>query len=118
MVTITNFKTAVNAEGEEFNLLVVQGGVESVKSQETGRFYLTAKKATVSSTFDKRTCEGLIGTQMPGGIQRTEVEPFTFIDEQTGEEITLSHRWEYNPQLQTMEEAVLGDVNAQELVIA
>ena len=118
MVTIINYKSATNADGQEFYLLVVQGGVESVLSKESGRFYLTAKKATVSSTFDERTCESLIGTKMPGGVQKVEVDPYSFVVEETGEEITLNHRYEYNPQLQSMEEAVLGDVNAQEPAIA
>jgi len=118
MISIVNFKAATNAEGQEFIMLQVQGGVETVLSQETGRYYLTARKAYVSSTFDKRTAESLIGTQMPGGIRREEVEPYSYVIEETGEEITLSHRWVYDPQLQSMEEAVFEDHSSQEMVIA
>lgn len=108
MVTITDYKTATNADGEEFYMLVLQGGVESVLSKESGRFYLTARKATVTTTFNEVTCKSLIGQQLPGGIERQEVDPYTYINEDTGEAIQLSHRYHYNPNLQSMEEAVYG----------
>ncbi len=114
MVTISNFKSAINAEGEEFFLLELLGGVESVQSKETGRIYLTARKATVSSTFNESTCQSLIGTKMPGTIQRVEVEPYAYVIQDTGEEITLSHRYEYDPN-PSLEETVLERTN--ELVL-
>lgn len=109
MVTIIDYKSATNAEGEEFFMLIVQGGVEAVQSKETGRFYLTARKATVSTTFNQATCQSLIGTKLPGGVERHQVEPYTYVVEETGEEIVLSHRYSYNPDHQTMEEAVFGE---------
>ncbi len=115
MVTITNYKPAINAEGDEFYMLIVQGGVESVQSKETGRFYLTAKKATVSSTFDEQTCKSLIGTKIPGAVERVKVDPYSYVIEETGEEVELSHRYEYNPVVQSMEEAVFE--SAQELAL-
>jgi hypothetical protein len=118
MVKIITYKSATNAEGEEFFMLVVQGGVESVLSKETERFYLTAKKATVSSTFDEETCRGLVGTQLPGGIERVEVDPFTYVDEETGEQFELDHRNVYNPELITMEEAVLETAPQKPLEVA
>jgi len=119
MVTISNYSEAKNAEGESFFLLEVQGKVEFVKSQTSGRMYATARKTKISSTFDERTCQSLIGQQLPGGIEKVNVEPYSYVIEETGEEIQLSHRWEYNPNLQTMEEAIMGEqLNAQERVIA
>ena len=108
MVTIINYKTATNSDGEEFFLLQVMGGVESVVSKETGKTYLTARKATVSTTFDEITCQGLIGQKLPGGVKRVEVEPYSYVIEATGEEIELSHRYEYDSSMQSMEEAVIG----------
>ena len=110
MVTISNFKASVNKEGQEFFLLQLMGGVESIQAKETGRFYLTAKKATISCTFDEKTCQSLIGTQLPGTIQKVEVAPYTYIVEETGEEIQLAHRYEYNPS-PSMEETVLERTN-------
>lgn len=115
MVTVINYKKAMNAEEQEFFLLVVQSGVQSVVSQETGRVYLTAKKATVSSTFDEQTCKGLIGTKLPGNVEKKEVEPYSYVIKETGEEISLKHRYEYNPNLQTTEEAINSKADVQQV---
>ena len=42
MVTIIGFQKRTNAEDQEFNVLVLQGGVELLKSSESGQFYATA----------------------------------------------------------------------------
>lgn len=110
MVTISNYKSATNAEGEAFFMLILLGGVESVQSKETGRFYLTAKKATISSTFDEATCQSLVGTKLPGSIIKEEVDPYDYVIPETGEEIQLSHRYSYNPN-PSMEETVLESTN-------
>ena len=70
MVTITDFKPMQRADGETFFGLVVQGGVEAVKSQETERTYLTARTAVVACTFNQKVCETLIGTQLPGRVEK------------------------------------------------
>ena len=106
MVTITNYKSATNAEGKEFFMLELMGGVESVQSKETGRFYFTARRATISTTFNEATCRSLLQTKMPGGIEKVAVDPYSYTLPETGESIQLSHSWVYNPNLQTMEEAV------------
>ena len=106
MVTIINYKNSQTTEGKEFFSLVVQGGVETVQSKETGRFYLTSRRATVSSTFNEETCKSLLQTKMPGAIEKVQVEPYEYTIEESGEVITLEHSWRYNPQLQSMEEAV------------
>ncbi len=116
MVSIINYKSATNADNEEFFLLQVMGGVESVISKETGRAYLTARKATVSTTFDEETCKGLVGQKLPGGIEKVETEPYMYTIEATGEEIELSHRYQYNSSLQSMEEAVNESANNLALV--
>ncbi|WP_233266011.1 hypothetical protein [Formosa sp. L2A11] len=73
----------------------LQGGIEMVLSKVTGNFYATAKKAYIPSTFDEQVCTGLIGTEMPGSIIKEDCEPFEYVVKETGEEITLSHRWVY-----------------------
>ena len=72
MVRIIDFKVRMNGEGEPFNALIVQGGVELVKSQETGLYYATAKKASIPSTFDVKTCESLIGQELDGSVQKAD----------------------------------------------
>src|SRR5690606_40836235 len=69
-----------------------------VCSSDLGMFYATAKKAIIPSTFDEITCKGLIGTQIPGSIEKQECEPYEYVVQETGEEIILSHRWVYVPE--------------------
>jgi hypothetical protein len=108
MVTIVDFVKRKNNKGEEFNALILQSGIEIVKSQDSGRYYATAKKASITSTFDDATCQGLIGTQIQGSIQRVESEPFPFTVQNTGEVVTLTHRWVYLKEGETMEEKVVA----------
>jgi len=56
------------AENKEFFVLEVSDGIEIVLSKTTGMYYATSKKATITSTFD------------------------------TGEIITLSHRYVYRAE--------------------
>ncbi len=95
MVRIINYKLRDKEDGTSFFVLELQGGIEMVQSKETGNFYATAKKAFIPSTFDEQTCTSLIGTEMAGSIIKEECEPFQYVVKETGEEITLSHRWVY-----------------------
>jgi hypothetical protein len=109
MVTIIDFSKRKNQKGEEFNALVLVSGIELVKSHTTGRYYATAKKTSIASTFDEATCRSLIGTEIPGSIQRVESEPFEFTLQSTGEVLTLNHRWVYLKEGETIEEKVVAD---------
>ena len=110
MVRIINYKQRDKEDGTSFFVLELQGGIEMVKSKETGNFYATAKRAFLPSTFDEQTCSALIGTEMDGRIHREVCEPFSYVIKETGEEVTLSHRWVY-----TSKEAVKPNeaVNSQ-----
>jgi len=98
MVRIINYKQRDKDDGTSFFVLELQGGIEMVKSKETGNFYVTAKKAFIPSTFDEDVCASLVGTQMPGGIVKEVCEPFNYTVKETGEEITLNHRWVYKSE--------------------
>jgi hypothetical protein len=95
MVRIINYVKRQNKDGEDFFPLVLQGGLQIVKSQETGRCYATVKQAAMSSTLDEDTCKSLIGEEIPGSIAKVECEPYEYALPDTGEVITLTHRWEY-----------------------
>lgn len=96
MVTIIDYKAYQREEdGTEFFALVVQGGVEAVKSQETGRTYLTVRKTQVSCTFDEETCKALKGTQIPGEVKKVETEPYEYVVPETSEIIMLSHSYRF-----------------------
>jgi hypothetical protein len=98
MVRIVNYQKRTTEEGKEFFTLELQGGVEIVKSQETGKNYMTARKASMSCTFDEQTCQSLIGTELPGSVKKVECENYSYTIKETGEIITLSHRFEYVEQ--------------------
>ena len=98
MVRISNYIKRTTEEGKEFYILELQGGIEVVKSRETGKNYMTARKASMSCTFDELTCQSLIGTELPGSVRKVECEEYSYTIKDTGEIITLSHRFEYVEQ--------------------
>ena len=103
MVKIIGYKERHREDGTSFYILELQGSIEMVKSITTGSFYATAKKAYITSTIDEQTCSDLIGTQMEGSIVKEKCKPFTYTVKETGEEITLEHKWMYKPK-ETIEE--------------
>lgn len=114
MVTIIDYKKRVSKEGEEFNALIVQGGLEMVKSQETGRFYATAKKCSITSTFTDEVCQDMIGTKIPGKVKKVYCEPYNFNIPDSDEIIELNYRWEYQPEED--ESTSTNGVTAEELM--
>ena len=98
MVRIVNYQKRTTEEGKEFFTLELQGGIEVVKSQETGKSYMTARKASMSCTFNELTCQSLIGTELPGSVRKVDCEEYAYTIKDTGEVITLSHRFEYVDQ--------------------
>jgi len=97
MVKITDYKKRV-AKNEEFFVLEVTGGIEMVMSKSTGMYYATAKKASFPCTFTEEICKSLIGTEMEGSIVKRRCEPYTFVIEETGEQVTLNHRYLFIPE--------------------
>ena len=106
MVEIIGFQKRTNNDGDDFNVLVLQGGIELIKSSETGSFYATAKKATITCTFDERMCRQLIGSKLPGKIDKVPCEPYEFAVPGTEEAVTLSHTYRYDAEPATAEEHV------------
>ena len=110
MVTVKEFLQRESKDGEKFFVLVLQGGVTPVKSKVTGRMYFTSKTATVSSTFDEKTCQSIVGAQFPGRIVKVESEPYEFTIQETGEVVNLTHRWEYQDDVEEeITEKVISD---------
>ena len=98
MVTVTNYTTRTRKDGSTFQVLELTGGVELVQSQETGKFYATARKTTIPCTFDENIAKGLIGTQMKGDVVRVQVDAYDFVSPKTGEIIKLQHSYAYQPE--------------------
>jgi len=98
MVTVTNYQVRESKEGKPFVTLELVGDVEMVQSATTGRFYATARKCSMSSTFTEEVAKTLVGKQIRGSIVRVESDQYEFAIPQTGEVILLSHRWDYIPE--------------------
>lgn len=97
MVKVIGFKQAQKEDGTVFNKLQLQGGAEMVQSQDSKKFYLTARSTYISTTFDEATAMSLIGSEMAGTIEKVEVAPYQYTVKDTGQVITLTHSWEYSP---------------------
>lgn len=98
MVTVIEYVKRQSADGKEFFALILSSDIEFLQSAQTGNFYATSLKAGITTTFPEAVCKGLIGKQLPGEIQRVEVEPFEFLNEETGEVVVRNHRNRYNPR--------------------
>lgn len=103
MVQIIGFAERKSADGREFCTLIVKGGVEMVQSK-TGSYYATARTASVPSTFDADFCKDLLGSKLPGEVKRIVVDPYEYVNPDTGEQIELAHSYVYIP---TEEAAIL-----------
>lgn len=104
MVRIVNYIKRESDDGREFFVLELQGGVEIVKSQQTQKNYITARKTTIPSTFDEMTCQSLIGSELPGKVVKVECDPYEYTIKDTGEVIVLTHSYEYMEEDQAVVE--------------
>ena len=107
MVTVVDYKERSSDEYGEFFVLVVQDGVQIVKSRSSGNPYFTSKRATVPTTFDEEQCKSLIGHEFPGRIETEECETYEYYSEETGESIMLNHRNVYVDEEITTENSAL-----------
>lgn len=87
-------------EGERGNFISLElmGDIEMVQSANTGRFYATARRCFVSSTFDETVAKHMVGKEMSGNIARKQCEPYEYTIPETGEVIMLAHTWDYQPE--------------------
>ena len=98
MVTIINYHLRESKEGEEFVTLELQGDLEMVQSMQTGKFYATAKRCSITSTFTEEAAKELIGRKLPGSIARVATEAYDYTVPDSGEVISLAHTYQYVPE--------------------
>jgi len=94
MVRVTDYKLRQSQDGRVFYAIILQGGIEIVKSA-TGSSYLKANTVSLPTTFDEKTCIAMLDSDLPGSIQKVETEPYEYTIQETGEVILLTHRYEY-----------------------
>lgn len=98
MVTIVGFKQCESKDGKQFVALEIQGELRLVQSETTGKFYLTANKTSISTSFPLQVCQTLLGKQLPGNVDKVECEPYEYVNKETGEVLTLFHTYVYSPE--------------------
>jgi len=98
MVTVVGYSLRTPKDSKPYVALEIEGQIEMVQSQNSGRFYATVRRCTISSTFDELTAERMVGKQMPGSIERVPCEPYDFVVQETGETVKLTYRWGYQPE--------------------
>jgi hypothetical protein len=106
MVTVVDYKKMQKEDGQEFYSLVLQGDIDFARSTKTGKFYATARKATLACTFDEIACKQLIGRQIPGKIEKVSTETYDYVIPGTDEVIQLSHTYQFIPVGNEAEQAV------------
>lgn len=116
MVRVVNFQKRESESGEVFYALELEGTIEMVRSQETGRYYATARRTFLASTFNEKTCASLLGTELPGNIGKISCEPYKYTIPDTNEEVTLTHKYEYMPEAPAKEESNLSTSTVDDFV--
>lgn len=106
MVTVVDFAKRQRTDGKEFIALILQGGLEMIKSKQTDRYYATVRRCNISSTFDEATAKTMVGEKIPGSIQKQTCENYSYVVKESGEILNLDFRWVYLPDGASLEEAI------------
>lgn len=97
MVKVKNYHVRKSEDGEQYMSLELEGDVAFVQSQNTGRFYATTRRCFMYAAMDESTAKALVGTQMPGTIERVSADPYDYIIPGTSEVRRLSYTYQFRP---------------------
>ena len=86
-----------SSDGTTFITLELEGGLEMVQSQDSGKFFCVVRRTSAPANFDEQTAKSLIGSTLPGKIARVESAPYDYTVKSTGEVIQLAHSYQYQP---------------------
>lgn len=104
MITIIDYAIREKKDGSKFVALILQGSPEMVKSENSGKFYLTARRTSIPSTLDENSAKMAIGTKLPGEIVKVQCEePYEYTTS-NNETIMLSFTYEYRDNESHVEE--------------
>ena len=106
MVQVTGWAKRSKENGETFNVLNLQGGIEMIKSSKTGKYYATARKTNLVCTFNDAVCISMVGQKLSGTIEKMNCEAYEYTIPSSGEKVTLHHTYYYNPESSSVEENV------------
>lgn len=97
MVKVKNYHVRKSEDGEQYISLELEGELAFVQSQNTGRFYATTRRCFMYAAMDESTAKAMVGTQLPGTIERVSAEPYEYTIPGTGEVRSLSYTYQYRP---------------------
>lgn len=110
MVNVIAFQKRTSLERRDYYVIQLQSDeIELLVSKNTGRHYATLRKCWMSTTFDEQTSKLMLGKKMPGTILKEECDPYSFVIEETGEEITLNYWNTYSP-VESAEGRIIGEL--------
>ncbi len=93
MVLVLGVVERTSSEGNTFRVVIVGSEAQVVFSKE-GNPRIDAVKTGIPSNLPIEVLQALIGSTLPGKIEKRECEPYTFTGND-GEEVTLDYRWQY-----------------------
>lgn len=108
MVTVIGWQKRQKENGDSFNVLNLQGGLELIKSSKTEKFYGTARKTNLVCTFNEAMCASMVGQKLAGTIEKTQCEPYEYLIPDSGEKVMLDYTYSYNPETSSVEEHVFS----------
>ena len=93
MVQVLEVVERTSSTGNTFRVVIVGSDAQVVFSKD-GKPRVDAVKAGIPSNLPIKALTSLVGSKLPGKIEKEECEPYTFIGSD-GTEITLDYRWQY-----------------------
>ena len=93
MVQVLGVVERTSSKGNTFRVVIVGNDVQVVFSEE-GNPRFDAVKTGIPSNLPIEALQALIGSKLPGKIEKQECEPYTFTGSD-GEDVTLDYRWQY-----------------------
>lgn len=93
MVKVLEVVERTSSTGNTFRVVIVGSDAQVVFSKD-GNPRVDAVKAGIPSNLPIEVLQELIGSKLPGKIEKQECEPYTFIGSD-GTEVTLDYRWQY-----------------------
>ena len=93
MVQVLEVVERTSSTGNTFRVVIVGSDAQVVFSKD-GKPRVDSVKAGIPSNLPTEALRGLIGSKLPGKIEKEECEPYTFTGS-NGEDITLDYRWQY-----------------------
>ena len=97
MVRVTNVHTRTNKQGESFIALELTGSLELIQSTSSGKFFATARRCSIPSTFTEDVAKLMIGSTVDGEIVRVPCNSYEYKVQRTGETISLAYSYAYQP---------------------